>query len=123
VASGTATLEAALLGVPQAVIYRVKAVTYEVGRRLVKIPRVGLPNVVLGREAVPELIQADFTGPNVCAVLEKILSEGEEGRRRAAALAAEVRNKLGEGQASARAARALVEFVEGVRRPSGPCRP
>ncbi len=123
VASGTATLEAALLGVPQVIVYRVKGITYEVGRRLVKIPRVGLPNVVLGRNAVPELIQDAFTGPKVCEEMERILGGGAEERDRAAAIAAEVRKKLGEGQASARAARALVEFVEGIRRPSGPCRP
>lgn len=123
VASGTATLEAALMGVPQVIVYRVKKITYEVGRRLVRIPRVGLPNVVLEREAVPERIQDAFTGPGVCGELERMLADGVQAKDRAAAIAAEVRNKLGEGQASARAARALVEFVEGIRRPSGPCRP
>lgn len=123
VASGTATLEAALLGVPQVIVYRVSPLTYLLGRTLVRLPRVGLPNVVLGRDAVPELLQGACTGPRVARALEGILAGGIQAREEAEELGREVRTKLGEGLASARAADELKGFLEGVRRPSGPCRP
>jgi len=115
VASGTATLEAALLGVPQVIVYRVKPLTYWIGRRLVKLPHVGLPNVVAGREAVPELLQDDFTGESVARALGAILDSGEEAKSRARDLASEIRKRLGEGGSSARAASELHAFLEGVR--------
>ncbi|MGC8762568.1 MAG: lipid-A-disaccharide synthase [Acidobacteriota bacterium] len=123
VASGTATLEAALLGVPQVIVYRVSALTYLLGKTLVRLPRVGLPNVVLGRDAVPELLQGECTAPRVAEALEGILVRGEGARKEAERLAGEVQKKLGEGLASARAAEVLEAFLGEVRRPSGPCRP
>jgi len=117
VASGTATLETALLGVPQVIVYRVKPLTYWIGRRLVKLPRVGLPNVVAGRDAVPELLQDEFTGEAVAEALGAILDSGGEARSRARELAVEIRKRLGEGGSSARAASELHAFLEGVRPP------
>ncbi len=123
VASGTATLEAALLGVPEVIVYRVSALTYLLGRTLVRLPRVGLPNVVLGRDAVPELLQGKCTAPNVAEALENLLAGGVRVREEAERIRREVRKKLGEGLASARAAEVLEGFLGEVRRPSGPCRP
>lgn len=117
VASGTATLEAALMGVPLVVVYRVKPLTYRIGRMLVTLEQVGLPNVVAGRRAVPELIQDAFTGEAVAEALGAILEAGEKAREEAAALAVEMRKRLGEGGASARAAQELDRFLGGVRRP------
>ncbi len=111
VASGTATLEAALMGVPQIIVYRVKALTYAIGSRLVKLDFVGLPNVVLGREAVPEFIQSDFSGDRIARALEALLVDSDGGKRRAEAIAGEIKNKLGEGNASARAAQELLVFL------------
>jgi lipid-A-disaccharide synthase len=111
-ASGTATLEAAIMGIPQIIVYRVKAVTYAIGRRLVKLPWVGLPNVVLGRMAIQEFIQGDFTGARVAAALDAMLTDSDGSRRRAQAIAGEIRNKLGEGNASARAAQELLIFLK-----------
>jgi lipid-A-disaccharide synthase len=65
VASGTATLECAVLGVPPVIVYRTDAVTFAVARRLVQTPFIGLPNLVLKRAAFPELVQAAFTPKNV----------------------------------------------------------
>lgn len=56
-ASGTATLELALLGVPAVIVYRTSAVTYRIGKRLASVPCIGLPNLVAGRKFLPELIQ------------------------------------------------------------------
>ena len=116
VASGTATLEAALLGVPFVVVYRVQPLTYLLGRRLVKLPHVGLPNVVMGRGMVPELIQEDFTGPRVAGELAAILDRGTGAAEAARELSSALKNELGEGNASARAARAVFQFVSDRQR-------
>jgi lipid-A-disaccharide synthase len=73
VASGTATLETALLGTPFAVAYRFHPLTYRLGRMLVKIPHFSLPNIVAGREVVRELLQGEVTPPVLADVLEKLL--------------------------------------------------
>ena len=111
VASGTATLEAALLGVPQVIVYRLKPVTYALGSRLVKLRNVGLPNIVLGEDAIPELIQADFTGERTASELERLIEHPEASKTRAEVLARSIRNKLGEGNASARTAQELLDFL------------
>jgi lipid-A-disaccharide synthase len=113
VASGTASLEAALMGVPEVVIYKVNGLTYAIGKRLVTAPYVALPNVVVGRQAVPELIQEDFTPDAVAKALEGFLVDGEASQHKGAELAIEIRNRLGEGNAYARAANALSEFING----------
>lgn len=115
VASGTATLEAALMGVPHVIVYRLKPLTYAIGRRLVTLDRVGLPNVVLGEEAVPELIQENFTPEGVATVLCGLLENRTAATARAGDIAARIRTALGEGNASARAASELLKFLEGLR--------
>lgn len=72
-ASGTATLEAMLLKRPMVVIYSMHAMTYWLARRLVKIPYVALPNILAGREIVPELIQDDANAQNICRVVQQTL--------------------------------------------------
>ena len=61
VASGTATVEAALIGNPFVVVYRVSRITYAVAKRVVSVAHVGMVNLIAGRRIVPELIQHDFT--------------------------------------------------------------
>ena len=101
--SGTVTLQAALAGTPQAILYKGAALTYEIGRRLVKIPHFGLPNIVAGREVAREFLQ-DAASPQ--ALAEEACRLLEEGEYRAAALAgmAEVRERLGDPGCSARVA-------------------
>ena len=81
VASGTATVEAALIGNPFVVVYRVSPLTYAVAKRVVSVPHVAMVNLVANLEndsrVVPELIQDDFTGENVVQQLEPLLAEGE----------------------------------------------
>jgi lipid-A-disaccharide synthase len=89
VASGTATVEAALIGNPFLVVYRVSKVTYAVAKRVVKVPYVAMVNLIAGREVVPELIQGDFTPTNVVLHLHRILRD-EDARRRMQADLAEV---------------------------------
>jgi lipid-A-disaccharide synthase len=73
IASGTATVEAALIGNPFIVVYRVSRLTYSVAKRVVKVPHVAMINLIAGREAVPELIQSDFTAQHVVSHLQNLL--------------------------------------------------
>jgi lipid-A-disaccharide synthase len=79
VASGTATVEAALIGNPFLVVYRVSRVTYAVAQLVVRVPHVGMVNLIAGRRIVPELIQQDFTASKVVELLRPLL-DNEEAR-------------------------------------------
>jgi lipid-A-disaccharide synthase len=76
VASGTATVEAALIGNPFVVVYRVSPLTYAIAKRVVKVPHVAMANLIAGRRVVPELIQKDFTASNIVKELRELLPDG-----------------------------------------------
>jgi lipid-A-disaccharide synthase len=76
VASGTATVEAALMGNPFVVIYRVSSLTYAIAKRVVKVAHVAMVNLIAGKRIVPELIQDDFTVANVVHQIEPLLPDG-----------------------------------------------
>jgi lipid-A-disaccharide synthase len=76
IASGTATVEAALMGTPFVMVYRVSALTYLLGRSTVKVPHFAMVNLIAGREVVHELVQQDFTAENIASEIVKILSDG-----------------------------------------------
>ena len=76
VASGTATVEAALIGNPFVVVYRVSPVTYAIAKRVVKVPHVAMANLIAGKRVVPELIQSDFTALKIVQQLERLLPDG-----------------------------------------------
>ena len=76
VASGTATVEAALIGNPFVVVYRVSPLTYAIARRMVKVPHVAMANLIAGKRVVPELIQHDFTAANIVQQLSPLLPDG-----------------------------------------------
>ena len=103
VASGTATIEAALLGTPMVVVYRVAKTTAAILRRMVHTPFFSMVNLVAGRRVVPELIQDDFT-PRAVAAEVRYLLESLETRDEMKMGLAEVRAKLGSGGAIERAA-------------------
>ena len=73
VASGTATLEIALLGVPMVVVYKLSGVSYQIVKRLLRTNFISLPNVILGKEVVPELIQDSANGKNIASVAIQII--------------------------------------------------
>lgn len=75
VASGTATVEAALIGNPFLVVYRVSRVSYAVAKRVVDVPHVAMVNLVANRRAVPELIQSDFKAENIVSHLQPLLND------------------------------------------------
>jgi lipid-A-disaccharide synthase len=76
VASGTATVEAAMMRTPFVMVYRVSPLTYLLGKPRVNVPRFAMVNLIAGEEIVPELVQADFTAQNIVARLRKILPDG-----------------------------------------------
>jgi lipid-A-disaccharide synthase len=78
VASGTATVEAALIGNPFVVVYRVSPITYAIARRMVKVPHVAMANLIAGRRVVPELIQNDFTAENCVQYLRRLLPDSTD---------------------------------------------
>jgi lipid-A-disaccharide synthase len=75
IASGTATVEAAIMGTPFVMVYRVSALTYLLGKPRVKVPRFAMVNLIAGQEVVPELVQQDFTAEKVVAKLNEILPD------------------------------------------------
>jgi lipid-A-disaccharide synthase len=93
VASGTATVEAALSGTPFVVVYRVAPLTWLAGRWLVKLDTFAMPNLIAGRKIVTELIQHNFTAENVLRELRAIIPEGE-ARQRVISGLAQVRESL-----------------------------
>ncbi len=76
VASGTATVEAALAGNPFVVVYRVSPLTYAIAKQVVKVPHVAMVNLIAGKRVVPELIQSDFTAENIIREIEPLLPDG-----------------------------------------------
>jgi lipid-A-disaccharide synthase len=110
VASGTATLEAALLGTPMVVCYRVSRLTEMVGRLLKQIPWISLPNIVARRAAVPEILQADVTGTRLADEAERLLEDHAVATAQRAAFK-DLRERLGEPGVGERAARAILKVV------------
>ena len=76
VASGTATVEAALIGNPFVVVYRVSPLTYAIAKRVVDVPHIAMANLIAGKRIVPELIQSDFTAANIVQHLAPLLPDG-----------------------------------------------
>jgi lipid-A-disaccharide synthase len=108
VASGTATLEAAIVGTPVVATYRVSALTAILARKVFKVGHVALPNIVMGRDVIPELLQEDATAARMVAAVEPLLEPGrarQEAKERLAAVAA----SLGERGATRRAAECVLE--------------
>jgi lipid-A-disaccharide synthase len=103
VASGTATVEAALLGTPMVVIYRVTPVSAFVLRRMIRAPFIGMVNLIAGKQVVPELIQEQFTPAAVGREVRRLLL-APAAREETKAELAQVRARLGPGGAIERAA-------------------
>jgi len=94
IASGTATVEAALMGTPFVMVYRVSDLTYLLGRSRVKVPYFAMVNLIAGEEIVPELVQDAFTAGNVVARLNEIIPEGPARQKMIAGLQG-VKDRLG----------------------------
>ena len=109
--SGTASLEIALLGVPMLIAYRLSPLTYWLGKQLVKIPFIGLPNIIAGRAIVKELIQHAANAENMALEIERLL---DDQNYRADCLKGlqQVKQRLGEGGGSKNMAELALEMLE-----------
>ncbi len=115
IASGTATVEAALMGTPFVMVYRVSPLTYALGKPRVKVAHFAMVNLIAGEGIVPELVQHEFTAGNIAAELHKIIPDGEPRTRMITGLAA-VKAKLKKpdqdsGHASERAAEVILGML------------
>ncbi len=111
VASGTATVETALLGTPMVVVYRLSPLTYALGRPFVRVARFAMVNLIAERDVVPELIQGDFTPERVAAEALSLLEDRARAERMRADLRG-VRAALGASGASQRAAAEVERLLE-----------
>ncbi|HVP78732.1 MAG TPA: lipid-A-disaccharide synthase [Thermodesulfobacteriota bacterium] len=112
-ASGTATLEGAILGRPMVVIYKVSLPSYWVGRALIRVNHIGLVNLVAEKEIAPELIQKDVNPRRIADEAFRILMDPLLSRKMSESMG-EVRKKLGEPGAAERAARIVSSLLRGA---------
>jgi lipid-A-disaccharide synthase len=116
IASGTATVEAAIMETPFVMVYRVTPLTYLLGRSTVKVPHFAMVNLIADREVVPELVQSDFTAERVASEIDRIGADGEDRETMLSGLR-EVRSRLRGVRADAghpadRAARTIFLLTE-----------
>ena len=115
VASGTATLETGLMGVPMVIVYRISDLTYYILSKLVSgVEHVGLVNIVAGKRIVPELIQHDANALKMADAITRMLEDPAFYEQIRTGLAG-VRTKLGFHGASGRAAAVVMEMLEKLR--------
>ena len=105
--SGTVTLEAALCGLPSVICYKTSAITVAIARCLVRIPHIGLPNIVAGRQILPELIQEEMTPDNMAKEVLNFLEPSEHARIRKELK--DVVKKLGKSGAVERVAKLILK--------------
>jgi len=110
-ASGTATLEATLLNTPMVVIYKTSFSTWLIGKILIKLPYIALPNIIAREEIVPELIGFQLTVKRLTGVALELL-HSKEGLQKMRVKLKKVNEKLGRPGAAARAAKVVVEMVK-----------
>ena len=108
VTSGTATLEAALIGMPQVIAYRTSPLTYRIAHLLARIDHIGLPNILLNRTLVTERIQQEATAPQLVEDLRHLLTGSAAAEQRVGY--AEIHHHLGLSGASKRVAQSIAKW-------------
>jgi len=115
VASGTATLEAFLLGIPQVVAYRTSWLTYFLAKRIVKLERFSLPNILAGRDVVEELLQDEVIPERLARAALKLMEDDGPARAQYLRARQEVLDALKGDQASRLAAGKALEIISGAK--------
>jgi lipid-A-disaccharide synthase len=110
VTSGTATLETAIMRVPMVILYKVSPLSYWIGRKVIRVPYIGLPNLVAGEKIVPEIIQHEITPERLFREALAVLEDGERRQNMVKDLI-KVRQKLGVRSASRRTAQIALEMI------------
>lgn len=108
--SGTASLEIALLGIPMVIVYRLATLSYWLGKQLVKIPFIGLPNIIAGKAIIKELIQQQLTADNLVAEIERLLYDPNY-RQSSLEQLMQVKQQLGVGGGSKNMALLAMEML------------
>ena len=111
VASGTATIEAAIMGAPMIVVYRVSPFTYLLGKMLIKVKNIGMVNIIAGKTVVPELIQKDVTPEKITSTVVQILNNPSKQEEMKKELSS-VKEKIGNPGASFRAAQIIINLLQ-----------
>jgi lipid-A-disaccharide synthase len=120
VASGTATVEAALIGNPFVVVYHVSSLTFAIAKRVVTVPHVAMANLMAGKQIVPELIQSEFTAENIVREVKRLLPDGPQRQSMMDELARmrgllKIQRVGGAGGAIDRVAEVALEMLERFR--------
>lgn len=110
VASGTATLEAGISGTPMIIIYKTAALTYFIGSRLIRVPYIGLVNLVAGKKVIPEFLQNEARPGAIFLMAQVLLAEGRP-RQVVMEELAKIKDILGEPGAARRAAGEIIETM------------
>lgn len=110
VASGTATLETALLNVPMVIVYKISLLSYVIGRLIIDVKNIGLVNIIAGRTIVPELVQNDANGPRIAREALSILRD-EARKEKIIKELLTIRAMLGEPGAAIRAAQLALDML------------
>lgn len=111
VASGTATLETAILGTPLVILYKMSHPSFLLGKALIRVKHIGLVNIVAGEKIVPELIQGNVKADRIAEEVSSLLTNGERIKRMKKDLKL-VSRRLGKKGATKRAADAVLEFLK-----------
>ncbi len=111
VTSGTATIETAFIGTPFIIVYKTSWLSYELGKRLVKIKRIGLPNIILEDDVIPELIQGDVNGKTIHQHIMRYMNDETLYRQMRERLR-EIHKLLGEKEASVETARIALNLLQ-----------
>jgi lipid-A-disaccharide synthase len=109
ITSGTATLEAGIIGTPMVIVYKTSAINYRLLRPLIDVEHFGLINLIAGERVAAELIQDEFTPETLAAELLRLLDPSVNAEKRTQLN--EAADKLGQGGASKRAAEAIIELL------------
>jgi lipid-A-disaccharide synthase len=112
--SGTSTLEAAIFQLPMVIVYKTSSLTYFIGKKLIKVKNIGMANIILGEEVVPELIQHNASSKIIYEKCKEILTDKVQYNSIKEKLGA-VKQKLGESGASKKAAEIINNIINGSK--------
>lgn len=111
VTSGTATIEAAYIGTPFVICYKASHLEYEIARRMIRVKRIGLPNIILERDVLPELIQKEASGRNIADQMKRFLDDPPFRKQVSIALN-ELHHLLGDLSASEETAKLVIKLLK-----------
>lgn len=108
--SGTSTLEAGLLQLPMVIVYKTSGITYRIGKSLIKLKNIGMANIILNEQVIPELVQDDVNAKKILETCKSILSEDSVYKNIKTKLG-EIKSILGNKNASANAAQSIYKLI------------